>query len=119
MIADRLDEVLLSPRFTAEPEEAPALRAFLAANPDLLDVLAAAGPHLDAAFGPGRTAALDLIADPEADETPELWARVAVPAETGVGGALDRLAAFRAGDWWRATRPRVRGRLGFDVRVVG
>lgn len=87
------------------------LRAYLA----LIDLLLEAPLHVERYFGPDPHVALEVVVDPEANDSAELFANIytSLPVEE----ALERLDQLDEG-WFLAQLGRTAGRFNFNVEFV-
>lgn len=88
--------------------------AFLERFPRLIGLLHEAVPQVRRIFGTETTINLEVVADPDGRDLPELFASIAVPASSG--SALDKLERFDEEWWLSAAQPD--DRLHFDVEYL-
>lgn len=95
-------------------EEAEAAR-FLRMHPALIDLLLEAPPHFERYFGPNPQVVLEVVVDPEASDSEELFANIctSLPAEE----ALERLDQLDEG-WFLDQLERTAGRFNFNLEFV-
>lgn len=94
--------------------EAEAVR-FLRMHPALIDLLLEAPPHVERYFGANPEVVLEVVVDPEANDSEELFAniRTSLPVEE----ALERLDQLDEG-WFLAQLERTDGRFNFNLEFV-
>jgi hypothetical protein len=91
------------------------VRHFLERHPALIDLLLEAPEYLQRCFGPDPQVVLQVVLDPELDDSEELFAyiRTALPVDDALE-QLDRLDK----EWLLAQLPRTGGRFNIDVEFV-
>ncbi|MCX7707648.1 MAG: hypothetical protein N2204_06550 [Anaerolineae bacterium] len=94
--------------------EAEAVR-FLRMHPALIDLLLEALPHVERYFGPHPEVVLEVVVDPEASDSEELFAniRTSLPVEE----ALECLNQFDE-EWFLDQLARTEGRFNFNLEFV-
>jgi hypothetical protein len=94
---------------------AAAVRRFLHACPQLVEVLLEAHVYLQKYFGPDPQVTLRVVSDPEAESTDELFAyiRTSLPVDEALA-RLDKLDE----DWFLDQLDRVNGQLNFNLEFV-
>jgi len=95
-------------------DEAETAR-FLRIHPALIDLLLEAPPHVERYFGPNPQVVLEVVADPEASDSEELFANIctSLPVEE----ALERLDQLDEG-WFLAQLEWTAGRFNFNLEFV-
>lgn len=91
------------------------VRRFLNTQPELIDFLLDAYAQLQSHFGPGVQAALEVVRDPEVENSEKLFAYILSPLP--VDEALARLDALDE-DWFLDQLDRVGGRFNFNLQFV-
>jgi hypothetical protein len=91
------------------------VRHFVRCHPEVIETLIEARPRLEEHFGPQVKVSLELVSDPEADATEQLFAYIvtSLPVDEGI----NRLDAFDE-DWFLHQIDRVAGRLNFNLEFV-
>ncbi len=88
---------------------------FLRTYPVLIDLLLEAPIHLERCFGPNPQVVLEVVTDPESDDSEELFAniRTSLPVEE----ALERLNQLDD-MWFLAQLGRTGGRFNFNLEFI-
>lgn len=94
---------------------APTVRRFLRAYPQLVDVLLGAHVYLQKYFGPDPQVTLKVVSDPEVEGMEELFAYIltSLPVDEALA-RLDRLDE----EWFLDQLDRVGGRFNFNLEFV-
>jgi hypothetical protein len=94
---------------------AAAIRRFLHAYPQLVEVLLEAHLHLQKYFGPDPQVILEVVSDPEIEDADELIAYIRT--DLSADEALERLNGLDE-EWFLDQLDRVGGRFNFNVEFV-
>lgn len=95
--------------------DAPAVRSFLRAHPELGSVLLGARPLVEKHFGSERPVCLEVVVDPENAGGDQLFAHI--HTSLSVKEALARLDEFDE-EWFLHQLPQVRDQLSFDLEFT-
>jgi len=98
----------------AQACNAAAVRHFLYAHPQLVEVLLDAHVYLQKHFGPDPQVILEVVSDPEVEDMDELFAYILTSLP--VDEALARLNRLDE-EWFLDQLDRVGGRLNFNLEV--
>jgi hypothetical protein len=95
--------------------DAAAVKRFLHARPQLVEVLLEARVHLQRYFGPDPQVALEVVSDPETEDLKELFAYIhtSLPVDEALA-RLDKLDE----DWFLAQLDRVDGQFNFNLEFA-
>jgi hypothetical protein len=94
---------------------ATAVHRFLQAYPRLIDVLREAQLHLAKHFGPDPQVALEVVSDPEVDDSKQLFAYICTSLP--VDAALAQLDLLDE-EWFLDQLERVNGLFNFNLESV-
>ena len=95
--------------------DAAAVRRFLQACPQLIELLLEAHVYLQEYFGPDPQVTLEVVSDPEAESMDELFAYIltSLPVDEALA-RLDKLDE----EWFLDQLDRVDGQLNFNLEFV-
>lgn len=93
----------------------PPVGRFLHAHPTLVDLLLEAYAYLEQYFGLNPQVGLEVVSDPDSDDSEELFANIRT--SLSVDEALERLDRLDQG-WFLAQLGRTGGRFNFNLEFV-